>query len=128
MAGRTGPFPFCICWANEDWTRSWDGATVAVRAAQNHNPDTDFAFIQDAAHLLRHPDYIRVDGRPMLLVYRADKLATPAATAQRCQEKGQEILRESAIAAQAAGGTNELGCRPLRFQCEGSISIRTSGP
>ena len=77
VAGRTGPFPFCICWANEDWTRAWDGATGEVLAAQNHAPDSDFAFIQDLAPLLHHPDYIRVDGKPMVLVYRADKLATP---------------------------------------------------
>jgi len=90
--GRTGPFPFCICWANEDWTRSWDGSTGDVLLAQNHSPEGDFRFIQDLAPLLRHPEYIRVDGKPMVLVYRADKLATPKATVQRwrqwCREQG----------------------------------------
>lgn len=91
-AGRTGPFPFCICWANEDWTRSWDGSTGEVLLAQNHSPEGDFEFIRDLAPLLRHRDYIRVDGRPMVIVYRADRLATPRETVQRwrewCRESG----------------------------------------
>jgi glycosyltransferase involved in cell wall biosynthesis/tetratricopeptide (TPR) repeat protein len=90
--GRTGPFPFCICWANEDWTRSWDGSTGDVLLAQNHSPESDFRFIQDLEPLLRHPEYIRVDGKPMVLIYRADKLATPKATVQRwrqwCRDQG----------------------------------------
>jgi len=92
VAGRTGPFPFCICWANEDWTRTWDGLSGEVLMAQNHAPDSDFAFIQDVGDLLRHPEYIRVNGRPMLLIYRADKLATPKDTVTRwrawCRQHG----------------------------------------
>ncbi|MBK8536756.1 MAG: glycoside hydrolase family 99-like domain-containing protein [Candidatus Competibacteraceae bacterium] len=75
--GKTGPFPFCICWANEDWTRSWDGQSGEVLLAQNHSPESDFRFIQDIAPLLRHANYVRFDGKPILLIYRPDKLAEP---------------------------------------------------
>ena len=78
--GKTGPFPFSICWANEDWTRSWDGSTGEVLLGQNHKPEWDFAFIEDIAPMLRNPDYIRIEGKPILLIYRADKLATPKET------------------------------------------------
>jgi glycosyltransferase involved in cell wall biosynthesis len=88
--GRTGPFPFCICWANEDWTRSWDGSTGDVLLAQNHAPESDFRFIQDLEPLLRHPEYIRVNGKPMVLIYRADKLATPKATVERWRQWSRE--------------------------------------
>ncbi len=84
--GKTGPFPFCICWANEDWTRSWDGMSGEVLQAQNHTPESDFRFIQDVAPLLKHPDYIRHDGRPVLLIYRADKLASPKKTVKAWRE------------------------------------------
>jgi glycosyltransferase involved in cell wall biosynthesis/tetratricopeptide (TPR) repeat protein len=99
--GRTGPFPFCICWANEDWTRSWDGASGEVLLAQNHSEESDFRFIEDLAPLLRHPDYIRVDGRPMLLIYRADKLAEPKRTVERwrqwCRDEGIGELHLCAV-------------------------------
>ena len=100
-SGRTGPFPFCICWANEDWTRSWDGSTGEVLLAQNHSPEGDFAFIEDIAPLLKNPNYIRVEGRPMVLVYRADKLATPKATIARwrewCRDQGIGELHLCAV-------------------------------
>jgi glycosyltransferase involved in cell wall biosynthesis/tetratricopeptide (TPR) repeat protein len=79
-AGRTGPFPFCICWANEPWTRSWDGVTGDVLLAQNHTPESDLEFIKELAPLLRHKDYIRVDGKPVVMIYRAESLATPRET------------------------------------------------
>jgi glycosyltransferase involved in cell wall biosynthesis len=85
-SGRTGPFPFCICWANEDWTRSWDGTSGEVLLAQNHSPESDFAFIQDLTPLLRHKDYVRVEGKPIVQVYRPDRLATPRETLTRWRE------------------------------------------
>ncbi len=92
VSGRTGPFPFCICWANEPWTRSWDGTSGEVLLAQNHTVESDLEFIKDLAPLLRHKDYIRVNGKPVVMVYRAEKLAQPRETVERwrawCREEG----------------------------------------
>src|SRR5262245_20386313 len=50
-------FPFCICWANENWTRKWDGYDDDVLVAQRYLPDDDLAFIRDVEPLLRDPRY-----------------------------------------------------------------------
>jgi hypothetical protein len=64
-------FPFCLCWANENWTRRWDGRDEEVLAAQDYpayDPDAHMAWLSRA---LLDPRYVRVDGRPLFAVYRA---------------------------------------------------------
>lgn len=75
--------PFCLCWANENWTRRWDGRNGDVLVAQRHSPDDDIAFISYVSRYFRDPRYIRIRGRPLLLVYRPALFPDIAATAQR---------------------------------------------
>jgi lipopolysaccharide biosynthesis protein len=84
--------PFCLCWANENWSRRWDGRPGEVLIEQNHGPEDDIAFISHIARYLRDPRYLRVEGKPMLLVYRPGQLPDATATARRwrhwCNENG----------------------------------------
>jgi len=77
--------PFCLNWANHDWVRTWTD-DPAILQAQRHSPEDDIAFMRDALRHFRDPRYIRVHGRPLLLIFRADSFADPQATRQRWQE------------------------------------------
>ena len=81
VASGRPDFPFCICWANEHWTRNWDGLEQEVLIASRHEPADDLRFIEDLMPALRDSRYIRVAGRPLLLVYHAAALPDPARTA-----------------------------------------------
>jgi lipopolysaccharide biosynthesis protein len=79
-------FPFCICWANENWTRRWDGQESEILIGQRHSPKDDLAFLKNIEPILLHKNYIRVDGKPLLLVYQPSLLPDAKATAARWRE------------------------------------------
>lgn len=83
LADPTIDFPFCLCWANEKWSRTWDGRGDEILIDQQHSPEDDLAFIAYVADYLRDPRCVRVDGKPMLLLYRPGLLPDAAATAMR---------------------------------------------
>jgi glycosyltransferase involved in cell wall biosynthesis/GT2 family glycosyltransferase len=84
--------PFCICWANESWTRRWDGRSDQVLLEQAHGEGDDLRFIEDAARCLKDARCIRIDGRPLLIVYRPtqlpDALRSTAVWRDYCREAG----------------------------------------
>lgn len=86
--------PFCLCWANENWTRRWDGGSgeSEVLMGQEHSEEDDEAVIRDLLRFLRHPSYIRVNGKPMVLVYRVglfpDVRRTAALWRDVCRREG----------------------------------------
>ena len=67
-------FPFCLCWANENWSRRWDGSEKEVLLEQNYDEYDPIEHIAWLEKAFRDPRYIRIDGKPVLLVYKAAEI------------------------------------------------------
>ena len=92
LADDSIDFPFCLCWANENWARRWDGRSEDILIGQQHSAEDDIAFITHIADYLRDRRALKVDGKPMLLVYRPHLLPDARATGERwrqwCRDNG----------------------------------------
>lgn|GEM_PF-1151609 len=83
--------PYFFCWANEPWTRRWDGAERDVLQAQTHDRVGDARLIDDLAEHLTDSRYLRVHGRPVLLVYRTSLLDDPVRTTDALRERAAQL-------------------------------------
>ena len=68
-------FPFCLCWANEPWTRAWDGKTSSILMPQRYGGEKEwYEHIQYLMPFFKDSRYIKVDGKPMFLLYRTESI------------------------------------------------------
>jgi hypothetical protein len=120
-------FPFCLCWANESWSRRWDGSNDELLIEQRYSATDDLAHIRALIPFFLDRRYIRVDGRPFFAVYRASKLPEPQRTAdlwrreaERAGLKGLFLVRvESHV---ESGDPRDIGFDwALEFQPRWSV-------
>lgn len=84
--------PYCICWANETWSKRWDGQDHEILMQQVHNKKTDVQYIKEMIPMFKDDRYIKIDGKPLLLIYRIELFPQPYRTIQRwrkiCKKNG----------------------------------------
>ena len=71
LADQTLDINFALMWANENWTRRWDGAESEVLISQDYRPSDDLEMAAEFAEHFKDKRYIRLQGRPVLMIYRA---------------------------------------------------------
>jgi len=87
LADRTIDLPFCINWANESWSRQWNGSESDLLIEQRYDHADDAAFCEALLPLFEDDRYIRIDGRPLLMVYRPSSLSDARAIVTRWREQ-----------------------------------------
>jgi hypothetical protein len=76
MENRELDFPFCLSWANETWSRRWDGRDHHVLIRQTH-PPTRESWKRHYDYLIKawtDPRAIKVDGKPVFVIYRPQRI------------------------------------------------------
>lgn len=82
--------PFCLCWANEPWTRRWDGQDKEVLMPQLHDPEIDERFVIDIMPYLKDRRYIKVEGKPLVIVYNVGRIPDSQKLFQRWRLQAKE--------------------------------------
>lgn len=63
--------PFCLCWANENWSKRWDGGKNEVIMTQDYGDEKEweqhFLYLLD---FFKDPRYIKIDGKPVFVIYK----------------------------------------------------------
>ncbi|BDM24255.1 glycoside hydrolase family 99-like domain-containing protein [Pseudomonas sp. LRP2-20] len=120
--------PFCLCWANENWTRRWDGMEQEVLMAQAHTDEDDVAVIYDLMRFFKDDRYIKIDGRPLILIYRVtlfpDFAKTAATWRKVCREQG---LGEIYIAMVESFELAQANTPPSAFGCDAAVEFPPQG-
>ena len=97
LGDATLDFPFCVMWANENWTRRWDGLEREVLIAQEYLESDDAALIACYARLFADARYIRVQGRPLWMIYRVTLIPDATARIAKWRKMFRELHREDPL-------------------------------
>lgn len=84
-------FPFCLCWANENWTRAWDGQNSDVLIRQEYSERDDVRFMEDLKPYMEDSRYIRIGGKPVILVYNPGEIPDCQNTFRKWRESAQQL-------------------------------------
>jgi len=91
LASGQPDFPFCLCWANENWTRIWDGLDKDILMEQSYSEEDDRQHIRWLANAFRDKRYIKVGDRPLFLVYRARSIPDPVKTTSIWRDEARKL-------------------------------------
>ena len=72
-------FPFCLAWANQPWTDTWLGSGRVLKD-QCYSHEDDVAHARWLLDAFADRRYLRVDGRPLFVVFRPLDLPDPRRT------------------------------------------------
>lgn len=78
---------FCICWANENWTKRWDGMEHEIILEQLHEQDSDERFIKDVIDIIKDDRYIRINNQPLILIYKVQLLQDGKETIKKWRQE-----------------------------------------
>lgn len=120
-------FPFCFCWANENWTRRWDGLDAEILLEQRHSAEDDLAHIRALIPFFLDPRYIRVDGRPFFAIYRCSKLPEPRRTADLWRREAERAGLKGLFLVRVESHDGRGDARDVGFDCSLQFEPRWDG-
>jgi hypothetical protein len=82
---------FFLYWANETWSRKWDGGSKEVILNQTHSLEDSAAFIIHHKKYFLHPRYMRIHSKPVLFIYRKELFENPEMHISQLRRTAREV-------------------------------------
>jgi len=120
-------FPFCLCWANENWTRRWDGREKDVLIEQNYEAYDCEAHVEWLSKAFKDPRYIKVNDRPLFLVYNASAIPNVRQVIERWRKAAEANGLPGLYLCSVMSGYNTLWCRMLEFGFDACVEFFPTG-
>lgn len=121
-------FPYMLCWANENWTRVWNGSDKEILLGQQYSDEDDIEHINHLIPFFKDPRYIRIDQKPVIAIYRSTKLPSAKRTLelwrQEARKHGLElyICRFDSFGEEGRSLTEDVGFdSAIEFQPMGKL-------
>lgn len=110
-------YPFCICWANHNWTTGWAGKDFKIIFKQNYKDKQDWdSHFYYLLPYLKDKRYIRINGNPLIVIYEAAEIPEMNALIDRWQELAKENgIHKLEFAYQSVVGDELFGFDSSRF-------------
>ncbi|WP_405154092.1 glycoside hydrolase family 99-like domain-containing protein [Paenibacillus sp. FSL K6-0108] len=77
LSDQSLDFPFSICWANENWTRRFDGTNTDILMEQPKTVESYQEVMHDMIRFLKDDRYITVENKKVITVYRPSLIPEP---------------------------------------------------
>ncbi len=88
--------PFHFCWANENWSKNWDGGNKDVFLAQNYANDDADKFFNDVLPYIQDNRYEKIDNKPILIIYNIKQI--PGNVLQNFKSRMDELALQNGFA------------------------------
>lgn len=124
LENKDWDFNFSICWANENWTRKWDGGDNEIIFEQKNLSDDPLRFIQDVSPILNDPRYIHENGKPMLTVYRVELLDDPRSYVKAWRKYFRDTFQKELW---LVGHTYDATVNPLKLGFDATMDFTPIG-
>jgi hypothetical protein len=120
LADPTLDMPFCLMWANENWTRRWDGFDDEVLISQDYRTAEDEDLVLTFGRHFADPRYIRLQGRPVLMIYRPGLIPDAVETIARWRGMFRTLCGENPFMMMGQGFD---ATDPREFGLDGAIEF-----
>ena len=125
LASGEPDFPFCLTWANENWTRVWHGKPGSVLIEQEYpGPDDERRHFDTLLPAFHDPRYWRVDGLPLFLVLKPENLPDPHGFTDRWRA----LARDAGLPGLFLVGLSAGDVHPTQLGFDGAVASRLVPP